>query len=125
MAEIVGPGTVAKGKNLYFTLSGNLRGEGVDVTTLPGNYAIDIEGTIYKNSEPPEGSAAITVVGGQDTFINEKQPRPYCFYLSQRQKVTIYKILKELAKNTNTAQIHSDDILLDHLITNTYANYCG
>ena len=125
MADIVGPGTVAKSKNLYFALSNTQRGEQVDINGLSGNYAIQIDGTIYKISDPPEGSAAITVIGGQDTFVNEKQYRPYSFYITQRQKVTIYKIMKELSQVTNTAQLHSDDTLLDHLILNTYANYCG
>ena len=125
MADIVGPGTVARCKNLYFSISDTERGDTVDVGSLSGNFAIQIDGSIYKISEPPQDSAAITVVGGRDTFVNEKQYRPYSFYITQRQKVTIYKIMKELSQVTNTAQLHSDNELLDQLILNTYANYCG
>lgn len=125
MVETVGPGQVASSKNLYFTLSKTPRDAAVDITTFSGNYAIELDGEIYKISEPPADTAAITIVGGIDTFVNEKEYRPYKFYLTQRQKVTLYKIMKELARVTEKAEIHSDDSLLDHLLLNTYSNYCG
>jgi hypothetical protein len=125
MVDSVGPGQVASSKNLYFTLSKTPRDQPVDITQFPGNYVIELDGEIYKLSDPPPNTAAITIVGGIDTFANEKEYRPYMFYLTQRQKVTLYKIMKELSKTTDRAQVHSDDSLLDHLLTNTYTNYCG
>lgn len=125
MAEIVGPGSVAASKNLYFTVTNTLRGEKVDVGSQSGNFVIDIDGTIYKISEPQPNSGAVTVIGGKDTFVHEKAERPYSFYITQRQKVSIYKIMFELAKVTRNAELHSDSEVLDHLITNTYSNYRG
>lgn len=126
MSSIVGPALVAGSKNLYFKLSATQRNEKYNITTdFEGNFVIDIDGTIYQLTEPQPDTAAITIVGGIDTFIGEKQPRPSVFYLTQNQKVTLYKICKEVARLTDKAQLHSDNTILDHLITNTYSNYVG
>jgi hypothetical protein len=149
MTEIVGPGAVASCKNLYFTLTNTYRDEDVNIagtdasnqttsqvtsggggdipgiTNVGGNFVIDICGTIYKVSEPQPDSASITVIGGRDNFTHEKQSRPSVFYITQRQKMIIYKILFELASKTNKAELHSDNSVLEQIITSTYSNYCG
>ena len=151
MNEVVGPGAVASCKNLYFSLTNTYRDDDVDPTsqgvtnavdtlnasgsngakevtngaTNAGNFIITKCGMIYKVSEPPAESAAITVIGGRDTFAHEKQPRPYTFYITQRQKITLYQILRELAQKNNKAELHSDNPVLDQILTNTFANYCG
>ena len=96
----VGPGKVAQAKNLYFKTSNDPRGTKVDIQGLGGNYVIDIDGAIYEVSASSGESAAITIVGGIDTFVNEKQYRPYSFYITQRQKISIYEILRELSQVT-------------------------
>ena len=122
----VGPGKVAQAKNLYFRTSGDPRGSKVDIASMGGNYVIDIDGAIYEVSAASGESAAITIVGGIDTFVNEKQYRPYSFYISQRQKLSLYEILRELSKVTIKAQLSAgDNEVLDYLISNTYSNYCG
>ena len=125
MADIVGPGTVGSNKNLYFKVTDTFRDQNIDPASQDGNFVIDIDGVIYKISDPQPNNAAITVIGGRDTFSHEKADRPYVFYITQKQKVAIYKILKELAKNTNKAELHSDNTVLDHIISSTYTNYCG
>ena len=122
----VGPGKVAQAKNLYFKTSEDPRGTKVNIQGLGGNYVIDIDGAIYEVSASSGESAAITIVGGVDTFVNEKQYRPYSFYLTQRQKLSIYEILRELSQVTVKAQLSAgDNEILDFLVTNTYSNYCG
>jgi len=122
----IGPGKVAQAKNLYFKTSGDPRGTKVDIQALGGNYVIDIDGAIYEISAASGDSAAITIVGGVDTFVNEKQYRPYSFYITQRQKLSIYEILRELSQVTVEAQLSAgDNEILDFLVTNTYSNYCG
>jgi peroxiredoxin len=117
---------IAKAKNLYFKTTNTARGTKLNLSSLGGNYVIDIDGTVYEISEASGESAAITVVGGIDTFVNEKQYRPYLDYLSQRQKVVIYSILKELAQNTIKAELSAgDNTMLDNLIKSVYRNYCG
>ena len=119
------PSKVARAKNLYFRTTDTPRDKIIDPNSQGGNYVITRDGNIIEISEASGEQAAITVIGGIDTFENEKQPRPYSFYLTQRQKITIYQILRELATTTDKAQVHSDNELLDLLITNTYSNYCG
>jgi hypothetical protein len=121
-----GPGKVAKAKNLYFKTTDTPRGTVINKQSLGGNYVIDVDGAIYEVSEASGETAAITIIGGIDTFVHEKEYRPYVFYLTQRQKITLYSILKEVATVTDKAQIHAaENELLDHLLTNTYSNYCG
>lgn len=122
----VGPGKVASAKNLYFKTTDTPRGTNVDKASLGGNYVIDIDGNIYEISEASGETAAITIVGGIDTFVNEKAYRPYSFYLTQRQRIILYNILRELAVISDKAEIHAaENEMLDQLLTNTYSNYCG
>jgi hypothetical protein len=122
----VSPLKIAKAKNLYFKTTNTARGTKLNLSSLGGNYVIDIDGTIYEISGASGESAAITVVGGIDTFVNEKQYRPYVAYFTQRQKMAIYSILKELAQNTVKAELSAgDNSVLDNLIKNVYRNYCG
>ena len=124
--EQAAPSKVAKAKNLYFKTTDTPRGTVINKQSLGGNYVIDVDGAIYEVSATSGETAAITIVGGIDTFVNEKQPRPYAFYLTQRQKISLYGILKELATTTDKGQVHADENeLLNYLITNTYSNYCG
>jgi hypothetical protein len=117
---------IAKAKNLYFKTTNTPRGTKLNLSSLGGNYVIDIDGTVYEISEASGESAAITVVGGIDTFVNEKQYRPYVTYLTQRQKMIIYSILKELAQNTIKAELSAgDNTMLESLIKSVYRNYCG
>lgn len=126
MANIVGPAAVARSKNLYFKRSMHLRGAVVNPQTLGGNYVIDIHGLIYKNSEAPQDTAAITIVGGLDTFVNEKKYRAPVLYLTQKQKNTIFAILKQLAMMTDSGQVScQDNDVLDRMIRSAYFNYCG
>ena len=121
-----GPGKVAKAKNLYFKTTDTPRGTIVNKASLGGNYVIDVDGNIYEVSAASGETAAITIIGGIDTFVNEKEYRPYSFYLTQRQKITLYSILKEVATISDKAEIHAaENEILDYLLTNTYSNYCG
>jgi hypothetical protein len=117
---------IAKAKNLYFKTTDTPRGTKLDLSSLGGNYVIDVEGTVYEISESSGESASITIVGGIDTFVNEKKYRPYVTYLTQRQKMVIYGILKELAQNTIKAEVSAgDNTMIDSLVKSVYRNYCG
>ena len=117
---------IAKAKNLYFKTTDTPRGTKLDLSSLGGNYVIDVEGTVYEISESSGESASITIVGGIDTFVNEKKYRPYVTYLTQRQKMVIYGILKELAQYTIKAEVSAgDNTMIDSLVKSVYRNYCG
>jgi D-arabinose 1-dehydrogenase-like Zn-dependent alcohol dehydrogenase len=117
---------IAKAKNLYFKTTDTPRGTKLDLNSLGGNYVIDIDGTVYEISESSGESASITIVGGIDTFVNEKKYRPYVTYLTQRQKMVLYSILKELAQNTIKAEVSAgDNTMIDSLVKSVYRNYCG
>lgn len=126
MAEQVGASFVARSRNLEFSTTKTLRGEVVDMNSYGTNYFIDIHGEIFKLSESDEQSATITIEGGLDTFVNEKQYREPIFYVTQKQKNTIYCILRELSIVTDVAQVSSSDSdVLDRMVSSAYFNYCG
>jgi hypothetical protein len=125
MAEVVGPAYVARSINIAFSVTGTLRNETVNIGSIGANFVLSIDGTIYKNSEPSPTSATVTLVGGDDTFINEKNLRRGKFYMTERQKVTLYNILKIVAQSSDTAQITSDHPVLQQVAYATYFNYCG
>lgn len=123
--EVVGPAYVARSSNIEFSITKTLRNEDVDISAQSANFVLDLNGTIYKLSEPSPDSATVVLVGGLDTFINEKNKRMPKFYMTSRQKVVIYNILKIVAHNTDTAKITATDSALDQIVHATYFNYCG
>jgi len=123
--EVVGPAFVARSSNIEFSTTKTLRNEDVDIQSLSANFVLDLNGTIYKLSDPSPDSATVILVGGLDTFIHEKNKRDPKFYMTTRQKVVIYNILKIVAQNTDTAKITGTDGVLDQIVHATYFNYCG
>lgn len=126
MAEQVGPPKVARSKNLEFSTTKTQRGQTVDINSVSTNYVIDTHGEIFKISDPSPESATIALIGGLDTFVNEKETRNPVFYITQKQKNTVYAILRELSINTDSAQVTcSDSDVFDKLVSSAYFNYCG
>ena len=125
MASIVGPELVSRFTNLYFSTSKHLRNEDVILANIKGNYVIDIDGKIYENSPGNDDHATITLVGGYDTFTHAKTKEVPKFYMTERQKITIYNILKAVSRRTDHAEIASDVEILDLIVNATYKNYCG
>ena len=125
--NLVSPEAVAHSKDLTFEFSETLRGETVNINDYSDStYIIDIDGKIYQGASASEDSANITIIGGIDIFVNEKIERQSVnFYLSEQQKLTIYKIIKELASFYQDAQISSSNETLQQSITALYCNYTG
>lgn len=126
MAEQVGPTLVAKSTNLEFSTTKTLRGQNVDVNSASTNFVIDTHGEIFKLSDPSPESATITLIGGLDAFVNEKEARDPIFYITQKQKNTVYAILRELSINTDVGKVTcSDSDVFDRLVSSAYFNFCG
>ena len=122
---IVGPNKVSQSNELTFSTTNTLRNESVDVASVNANYVVSIDGVINQNMEATGGSATIVLVGGNDTFIAEKQPREPMFYMTSRQKLTIYAILKSLATRTDQGSVSSDVPILDTIVKAAYTNFRG
>lgn len=125
MTTIVNASYPARYRNLAFNITRTLRNQRVELASLNGNFAIDVKGNIYLLSEPTGDDATIDVIGGLDTFINAKIERTPLPYLTQRQQVAIYSILKQVAVLTDAAQLSSNDDTIDEFINSAYFNFCG
>jgi len=125
--NIVSPEAVSHSKNLTFEFSKTLRGENVNLNQYSSStFVIDVDGKVYQGASANEASATIIIIGGKSTFINEKIPRVAVdSYISEQQKLTIYKIIKELSNYYSDAIISSSNETLDQSITALYNNYCG
>lgn len=125
--NIVSPTAISYSKNLYFAFSFTLRNEPVDLNNFASaNYIIDVNGTCYGSAAPTEESASIVIIGGIDKFINEKQERmDIPFFITEPQKVVLYKIIKDLSKYTTTAEIGSNSETLEQSLCALYENYIG
>lgn len=122
---VVGPNLVARNNNLYFSTTETLRNQLVQISAIQADFVIDLDGTIYSNRTNVENQAYIVLVGGYDTFVSEKANRTPTFYMTDKQKLTIYNILKAVAVRTDAAQVSSDNSTLDMIVKATYINYCG
>lgn len=123
--QIVGPGTVSRINSLSFTTSQTLRDDIVELSSLDADFVISLDGTIYSIKTPSPTQATVMLEGGLDTFVNEKSPRYPMFYMTERQKLAIYSILRSLASRTSTASVTSDNSTLNQIARATYINYLG
>lgn len=123
----VSPGAVAYSKDLTFSFTKTLRGEKVDFNKFSSyTYILDVDGSLYQMGDANENSASVVLVGGIDKFINSKTINLYSiFYVTEQQKVTLYKMIQEVAKYSDTANITSDNDKLEQVLTALYTNYCG
>ena len=120
------PGALSYHKNLTFVFSNTLRNETVDISQYASDYVIAVNGEVYSSGSGSGDSATIVIIGGSDRFINEKTERlESTFYMSEPQKLTIYKAIKELSKRTDSANILSNNDKLEQSITALYRNFCG
>jgi len=118
---------VAHSKNLTFNFSGTLRNQNVNLNDYSSyTFIIDVDGSVYQGSNASEDNANIIIIGGIDVFMFTKSSTfASNFFLTEQQKVTLYKIIKELSRYTNTADITSDNDTLQQALTSLYNNYCG
>jgi len=123
----VSPEAIAYCKNLSFDFSNTLRNENVNLNDYSNyTFIIDVNGIVYQSSSANESSASVIIIGGLDGFANEKMERLYSnFFITETQKVTLYKAIKELAKYYDSAQITSSNDKLQQSLYALYANYCG
>jgi hypothetical protein len=122
---IVGPNKVSMANEISFATTNTLRNETVDIGSIDANYVVSIDGVINENKPVTGTSATVVLVGGNDTFVHEKQPREPMFYMTVRQKLTIYAILKALATRTDTASVSASVPILDTIVKATYTNFRG
>lgn len=118
---------VAHSKNLSFTFSGSLREENVNLDDFSKyTYILDVNGILYQGSNATDKNAYIVIIGGVDEYIHSKTSSITSnFFITEQQKVTLYKIMRELSKFTNTASITSDNAKLEQALTSLYSNYCS
>lgn len=123
---LMSPGALSYHKNLTFVFSNTLRNETVNISQYSSDYVIAINGEVYSSGSASGDNATVVIIGGSDRFINEKTERlTSTFYMSEPQKLTLYKAIKELSKRTDSANITSDNDKLEQSITALYRNFCG
>jgi hypothetical protein len=123
----VSPNAIANSKNLSFAFSGDLRDQPVDLTQYNSyTFIIDVDGTVYQGSIANMNQASIVIIGGVDRFFNSRSQELYSnFYITEQQKITLYKVMRELSIYYDNAVITSDNDKLEQALTTLYTNYCG
>jgi hypothetical protein len=115
---------VAKKTNLEFEVSFTQRNDTINYSSYGANYFIFHDGLIYVLNDASGQSAKILVVGGLNTFVNQKTPRPEGFYLSTGQKQTLSDIMYFLSRNSD-ANITSNSDMLQRMLEGEYNNFRG
>lgn len=104
----VSPETVARSvKTLTLKLAKTFQDESVNLRSIGGNYAIDLNGYIHQNSKHGT-SCTVVFVGGDDRFAHEKTKREGMPYLTQPQRVALAAIMRNLARLNIRANIECD-----------------
>lgn len=125
--NLMSPSALSYHKNLTFNFSNTLRNEQVNLAEYASSgYVIDVNGELYSSGSVGGDSATVIIIGGSDRFINEKANRlESTFYMSEPQKLTLYKAIKELSMKIDSANITSDNDKLEQSLCALYRNYCG
>lgn len=125
--NLVSPLSIAYHKNITFNFSNTLRNQVVNLSSYSSSgYVIDINGEVYSTGNASGDTVTVTIIGGSDRFINEKSYRLESkFYMTEPQKVTLYKIIKELSEKTDSANITSNNDKLEQALNALYRNNCG
>jgi len=123
----VSPTAIAYSKNLSFDFSNTVRDQNINLDDYASyTFILDIDGSIYQSAAANEDNASIVVIGGIDTFANEKMERLSSnFFITESQKIVLYKALKELSKFYDSANITSSNDKLELSLNALYSNYCG
>ena len=113
--------------NLTFSFSNTARGENVNLYDYSSfSFIIDVNGTVYQGSPATETNATVCIIGGLNKFVHSRINTIHSnFYLTVQQKITLYKIMKDLASFTDSATISSDNDKLEQALTTLYSNYCA
>ena len=123
----VSPNAVAYSKNLSFSFSGNLRNENVDLNQFSSyTFILDIDGSVYQGSNANPNNASVVIIGGTEQFLFSRPLQLHSnFYITEQQKITLYKIIRELSIYYSNAVITSDNDKLEQALNSLYSNYCG
>ena len=123
----VAPTAVSYSTNLNFTFSNTTRGENVNLNDYSNfTFIIDVDGSVYQGSQASENNATVCIIGGLNKFVNSKLNVLHSnYYLTEQQKITLYKIMKDLSMFTDNATITADHNKLEHNLNTLYNNYCG
>jgi hypothetical protein len=125
--NLMSPSSLSYYKNLSFDFSNTMRNEKVNIEEYASSgYVIDVNGEIYSSGSIGGDSATIVIIGGSDRFINEKTSRlESTFYMSEPQKLTLYKIIKEISMKLDSVNITSNNNdKLEQSLCALYKNYC-
>jgi len=114
-------------KNLFFSFSGDLRNQQVDLSKYDSyTFIIDIDGSVYQGASSNPDNATVVIIGGIDKFLySQSQELHTNFYITEQQKITLYKVMREHSKFYDSAQITSDNDKLEQALISLYSNYCG
>lgn len=85
-----------------------------------GGVYISFDGTVTGSG------SSVTVQGGDNTGAHTvSQLTPIPFFMSQSQRVSLQRLLKQLSSKTDYATIRSNNDALQEMATAIYRNYCG
>ena len=126
--NVVAPEAVSYSKSITFNFSNTLKDQPINMNDyVSSSFIIDIDGQVYQSAPSSDASATVTIIGGIDKFVNGSNPNRLAsnFYITEPQKVTLYRIMKDLAIYTDSATITSNSDKLQQSLTALYYNYCG
>jgi len=126
--NLVAPEAVSYYTNLTFNFSNTLKDQPINLNDYSDStFIVDIDGQVYQGSSSGGTSASITIIGGVDKFINGSNPDRLAsnFFITEPQKVVLYRIIKDLSIYTDSATISSDNDKLLQSLNALYQNYCG
>lgn len=113
---------LARKTNIDFEVTSTKRNVKIDYSTYNADYFIFYDGLIYVLKESKSQSVKVLVVGGLNTFANQKVERPEAFYLSTGQKQTLSHTMYFLSKNSD-ATITSNSYMLQRMLEGEYNNF--
>jgi hypothetical protein len=125
--NIVSPEAISYCKDMYFTFSKTLKDQRINLDDYSSyNFIIDITGVVYQGASVNPNSCTVCLIGGINMFANAKAVyTPSQYYITEQQKVTLYRVMRDLARYSDSSTITSDNDKLEQSLNALYLNYCG
>ena len=123
----ISPEALAYCNSFTFTFSKTYKDENVYLENYSDyNFIIDVDGTVYQSKIANEKLATVVIIGGINKYANGKAITiDLNYYISEPQKITLYKIVRAISKYTDSASFDSDNEKLARNLQALYSNYCG
>lgn len=123
--KIIFPRNIYRASNFNCDFTYTYKDEGIDLSQLNTDVILDVNGAFYEKNSFTD-TVNMLIVGGIDKYINSKiVSSPYPFYITMRQKQSLYNLFRIASVSAVDKNISSPNTILRQFLSSLYLNFRG